>query len=120
MNDAKSTTRCEALPWNEANAQRLLDWQPGDAEAAAAIKGMQETYGTPSIGRGRIINGRLHTVWAVGDYVTAMCPDGVQRGVHVIEVLVDAGEDSEYHVAAHVPGKGRQHWAIKNRDVRIF
>ena len=83
---------------------------PHHAEYLAAVEGMQETYGKPSPTR----------LPAVGDYVTAMCPDGVQRGVHVIEVLVDAGEDSEYHVAAHVPGKGRQHWAIKNRDVRIF
>lgn len=119
MND--TTTRCEALPWTAANASRLLDWQPGDAEAAAAIDAMAETYGSPSCGHGSFdAAGRLITTWAAGEWVQANTPDGESRRVLVIEVLTDAGEDSEYHVACHVPGKGRQHWAIKNRDITGF
>jgi hypothetical protein len=89
-------------------------------EYAAAVEGMNETYGTPSLGRGVIHKGRLVTTFATGDLVTATIPDGTTRQVCVIEVLTDDGEDSQYHVACHIPGKGRQHFAIKNRDVRIF
>ena len=60
MNDVKTTSRCEALAWNDDNARQLLESQPGDAEAAAAIAGMQETYGKPA-------NPRLP---AIGDFVS--------------------------------------------------
>lgn len=93
---------------------------PHHAEYLAAVSGMQETYGTPSVGRGSIRNGRVITTFAAGDWVTAKLPDGTDRQVCVIEVLTDDGEDSEYHVACHIPGKGRQHYAVKNRDIRIF
>lgn len=120
MHDTK-TTRCNALAWNDANASRLLDWQPGDAEAAAAIDGMGETYGSPSVGHScHDESGRLITTWLAGEWVQATTPDGESRRVLIIEVLTEAGEDSEYHVACHVPGKGRQHWAIRNRDITGF
>ena len=60
MNDTKNASRCNALPWNDANARRLLERQPGDAEAAAAIQGMQETYGKPA----------NPTLPAIGDWVS--------------------------------------------------
>jgi translation initiation factor IF-1 len=118
MND--TTTRCQALPWNATNAERLLQTQPGDAEAAAAIKGMQETYGSPSLGTTKLVGTQYVTTWAVGDWAAVRCPDGVVRQGHVIEMLTDAGADSEYHVACHVPGRGRQHYAIKAKDFTIF
>lgn len=100
----------------------MMTTDPHHAEYLAAVAGMAETYGSrkPSVGRGVIHNGRLVTVFAAGDWVTAKLPDGTERQVCVIETLTDAGEDSEYHVACHVPGRGRQHYAVKNRDIRIF
>jgi hypothetical protein len=38
----------------------------------------------------------------------------------VIDVLVEEGDLSQYHIAAHVPGHGRQHFAVLNRDILIF
>jgi len=95
---------------------------PHHAEYLAAVGGMQDTYGTtrPHQGRGQLIDGRLHTTWSKGDYVTFRLEDGTTLGGHVIDVLIEAGDDSEYHIAAHVPGKGRQHFAVKNRDVLVF
>jgi len=98
----------------------MMTTDPHQNEYFAAVAGMEETYGKRSLGRGAIHNGRLVTVFGVGDWVTARLPDGTERLVCVIEVLTDDGEDSEYHVACHVPGRGRQHYAIKNRDVLIF
>lgn len=93
---------------------------PHHNEYLAAVAGMDETYGKRSLGHGRIVNGKLVTLFAAGDWVTAKLPDGSERLVCVIETLTDDGEDSEYHVACHIPGNGRQHFAVKNRDIRIF
>jgi hypothetical protein len=93
---------------------------PHEAEYLAAVEGMQDTYGSPSLGRTKLADGRLVTTWAVGDSAMVRCPDGVVRQGHVIEMLTDAGADSEYHVAVHVPGRGRQHYAIKAMDFTIF
>jgi hypothetical protein len=98
----------------------MMTTDPHHAEYLAAVAGMAETYGTPSVGHGAIHAGRVITKFAAGDWVTARLPDGSTRQVCVIEVLTDDGEDSEYHVACHIPGKGRQHYAVKNRDIRIF
>lgn len=90
-------------------------------EYLAVVEAMTETYGSPSCGHSRHDeSGRLVTTWLAGEWVQANTPGGQSRRVLIIEVLTDAGEDSEYHVACHVPGKGRQHWVMKNRDVRIF
>jgi hypothetical protein len=91
-------------------------FQPGDAEASAAIAALTDT----NPGRGVLIDGKLCNVWAVNDIVLFRTPDGETRKGIVVEVLVDAGNDSEYHIAAHVPGKGRQHYAVANKDVQIF
>lgn len=98
----------------------MMTTDPHMAEYRAAIEAMHEMYGKPSVGHGRIHNGRVITVFAAGDWVTACLPDGSERQVCVIEVLTDEGEDSTYHVACHIPGKGRQHFAVRNRDIRIF
>jgi hypothetical protein len=119
MHDTK-TTRCEVLPWNDANAQRLLDWQPGDAEAAAAIEAMQETYGGLHGGHTALVDGQLVTTWNVGERVKFRHKNHGELVGTIIEVLVEEGELSQYHIAAHVPGKGRQHFAVLNRDVLIF
>lgn len=119
MNDLK-TTRCNALPWNDANASRMLDWQPGDAEASAAIEGMQETYGSPGGGTTRLVDGALITTWAAGDPVKFRHAEHGELTGTVIEVLIEDGEHSQYHVAAHVPGRGRKHFAVANEDMLIF
>ena len=90
-------------------------------EYLAAVEGMNDTYGSLSVGHGHHDGeGRLITTWLAGEWVRARTPDGESRRVLILELLTDAGEDSEYHVACHVPGKGRQHWAIGNRDITGF
>lgn len=90
-------------------------------EYAAAVEAMNDTYGSPGCGHSSHDDaGRLITTWLPGEWVQANTPDGESRRVLIIEVLTDNGEDSEYHVACHVPGKGRQHWAVKARDITIF
>jgi hypothetical protein len=91
-------------------------FQPGDSEASAAIAALTDT----NPGRGVLLNGKLHTVWSVNDIVLFRTPDGETRKGIVVEVLVENGNDSEYHIAAHVAGKGRQHYAVANKDVQIF
>lgn len=93
---------------------------PHHAEYLAAVAGMAETYGTPSLGRGRIHNGRVVTTWACGDWITFRTKDhGPLQGT-IVDVLVEDGDLSQYHVAAHVPSQGRQHFAVLNRDVLPF
>ena len=91
-------------------------WQPGDAEATAAIAALTDT----NPGRGLLLDGKLHTVWSVNDIVLFRTPDGETRKGIIVEVLIDAGDDSEYHIAAHVAGHGRQHYAVANKDVQVF
>lgn len=89
-------------------------------EYLAAVAGMQETYGAPHPGRCTVIDGELTTTWGVGDSVKFRHDEhGEIRGT-VIEVLIEDGMHSTYHVAAHVPGRGRQHFAVHNRDMLIF
>lgn len=115
-----TTTRCNALPWNDANASRLFDWQPGDDEAAAAIEAMGEACGSPSGGTTRLVDGALITTWAAGEPVKFRHAEHGELTGTVIEVLIEDGEHSHYHVAAHVPGRGRQHFAVANKDMLIF
>jgi hypothetical protein len=87
-------------------------------EYAAAVEGMKDH--TPHQGRTRLRDGRLVTTWAVGDWVTFRTEDhGPLQGT-ILEVLVEDGEYSQYHLAAHVPGCGREHFAVHNRDILIF
>jgi hypothetical protein len=90
-------------------------------EYLAAVEGMTETYGTPSHGNTTLDDsGHLVTTWQAGERVKFLNKDHGELVGTIIEVLVDDGEASQYHVAAHVPGRGRQHFAIGNRDVLIF
>jgi hypothetical protein len=91
------------------------------AEYAAAVEGMTETYGTPSHGTTTLDDsGHLVTTWHVGERVKFRHADHGELIGTIIDVLVDDGELSQYHIAAHVPGRGRQHFAVLNRDVLIF
>lgn len=87
-------------------------------EYAAAIEGMKDH--TPHQGRTQMVDGRLVTTWAVGDWVTFRDDEGETRLGTIIEVLIEDAEFSQYHIAAHIPGKGRQHFAVHNRDILIF
>jgi len=63
---------------------------PGDAEAAAAIAGMTETYGTPAQPVGaRYVAGRLVNVFAVGDAVMFDATDGTPRMGRIEEACND-------------------------------
>lgn len=95
-------------------------FDPHYAEYLGAAEGMQETYGKNHPGRTQLIEGRLHTTWAVGDFVMFRTNDGGILQGTVIEVLVEDGNSSQYHIAAHIPGRGRQHFAVNNEDVLIF
>lgn len=93
---------------------------PHESEYLAAVEGMQETYGSPSSGHTALVDGQLVTTWNVGERVKFRHKDHGELVGTIIEVLVEEGELSQYHIAAHVPGRGRQHFAVLNRDVLIF
>lgn len=96
----------------------MMTTDPHHAEYLAAVAAMPEH--TPHIGRGAIHHGRVVTTWAVGDWVMFRTDDyGPLQGT-IVEVLTEDGDDSIYHLAAHVAGKGRLHFAVKNRDVLPF
>ena len=75
-------------------------------EYAAAIAGMADTYGARP------------QEFAVGDSITIRVPGSINATARatVIEVL----DDTTYHVAAHLPGKGREHFAVTPDDVMPF
>lgn len=87
-------------------------------EYAGAIDGMADH--TPHQGRTRLVEGQLVTTWAAGDWVTFRDDSGSVRQGVIVEVLVEDAECSQYHIAAHVAGRGRQHFAVYNRDILIF
>jgi hypothetical protein len=93
---------------------------PHEAEYLAAVEGMQETYGGLHGGHTALVEGQLVTTWNVGERVKFRHKDHGELVGTIIEVLVEEGELSQYHIAAHVPGRGRQHFAVLNRDVLIF
>jgi hypothetical protein len=74
---------------------------PGDAEYLAAAQGMQETYG----GTGVIRDGRIVSIYAVGDRIQWRDAQGVIRRGVVVELLTD----TQYHVRSHVPDVGNEH-----------
>lgn len=59
---------------------------PGDAEAAAAIAGMTETYGVAQSRGARLIAGRLVPVYAVGDWVSFVDQHDETRSGRVHEI----------------------------------
>jgi hypothetical protein len=89
-------------------------------EYLAAVEGMNETYGGLHGGHTALVEGQLVTTWNVGERVKFRHKDHGGLVGTIIAVLVEEGALSQYHIAAHVPGKGRQHFAVLNRDVLIF
>lgn len=75
-------------------------------EYLGAVSGMGEVYGA--------------VTYAVGDSLTIRVPGTANTSARatVIEVLDEA--NGIYHVAAHLPGGGRQHFAISTGDVLPF
>jgi len=86
-----------------------MTWQPGDNEAAAAISGMNETYGHYGPPSG----------FAVGERVTYRSTDGTEeaRGV-VVEVLDQLA--GSYHVKIRVPGHGTAHRFASDSELAYF
>lgn len=87
-----------------------MDWQPGDNEAAAAISGMQDTYGVsygPPSG------------FAVGERVTYRSADGTEeaRGV-VVEVLDQLA--GSYHIKIRLPGHCTAHRFAADAELAYF
>lgn len=72
-------------------------------EYAAAVAGMNETYG----GRTQIRDGRLVTTYAVGDRIAWLENGQMLKGI-VVEVL----DQDTYHVRRHVPDHGNKHYAV--------
>ena len=72
-------------------------------EYAAAVTGMNETYG----GRPEIRDGRLVTTYAVGDRIAWL-----ERGQTLKGVVVEVLDQGTYHVRSHVPDKGNVHYAV--------
>jgi hypothetical protein len=90
-------------------------------EYLAAVEGMTETYGRPSHGTTTLDDsGHLVTTWHVGERVKFRTKEHGELIGTVIDVLVEEGDLSQYHIAAHVPGHGRQHFAVLNRDILTF
>lgn len=87
-------------------------------EYAGAVAGMADH--TPHQGRTRLVEGCLVTTWATGDWVKFRDDQGEERQGVIVDVLVEDYEHSQYHIAAHIPGRGRQHFAVHNRDILIF
>ncbi|MGA0336714.1 MAG: hypothetical protein ACO3LD_10710 [Luminiphilus sp.] len=87
-----------------------MTWQPGDNEAAAAISGMRDTYGSsygPPSG------------FAVGERVTyrSATTDEEARGV-VVEVLDPLS--GSYHIKIKVPGSEPVHRFASDSELAYF
>ena len=84
----------------------MLNTDAHAREYAGAVAGMADTYGARP------------QEFAVGDSLTIRVPGTVNTTARatVIEVL----SENTYHVAAHLPGQGRQHFAVTPDDVLPF
>jgi len=84
----------------------MLNTDAHAREYDGAVAGMADTYGARP------------QEFAVGDSITIRVPGSVNAYTRatVIEVL----NENTYHVAAHVPGKGREHFAVTPDDVMPF
>lgn len=81
------------------------DFQPGDAEALGAIKGMKETYGEPPQG------------FSVGESVTYTNEQESCRAT-----IFEVGDDllQTYIIAIHVPGHGRVLKQVHESELAYF
>lgn len=84
----------------------MFSTDPHHNEYLAAVAGMTDTYGARP------------QEFAVGDSITIRVPgtENTTARATVIEVL----NETTYHVAAHLPGQGRQHFAVTPDDVMPF
>lgn len=80
--------------------------QAHDREYLGAVSGMGEVYGEPT--------------YAVGDSLTIRVPGTANTSARAVVVEVLDETTGTYHVAAHVPGGGRQHFAITAVDILPF
>ena len=89
-------------------------------EYAGAVAGMQELTGrrySPS--KPVLRDGRVVDTWAAGDYVPFVTDDGQHLSGYVIECLDDSGYGI-YHVKAHLPGGGTEHFSVDGFQIAIF
>jgi len=87
-----------------------MTWMPGDNEAAAAISGMQDTYGRsygPPSG------------FAVGERVTYRSADGTEEGRGVVVEVLDPLSGS-YHIKIKVPGSEPVHRFASDAELAYF
>ena len=75
-------------------------------EYAAAVAGMQDTYGTQK---------QTH---AVGDSIWIRLPG--TENTHARVVVLEVLDDDVYHVVRHVPGADRQHYAVTPDEIMPF
>jgi hypothetical protein len=75
-------------------------------EYAAAAAGMRDTYG---------FQRQTH---AVGDSIWVRLP--IAQNTHVKVVVVEVLDDDLYHVTRHIPGGGREHYAVTPDEIMPF
>ena len=81
----------------------MTDFQNGDLEAAGAIAGMRDTYGTPPTGM------------SVGQ----RCTWHTQEGEHINGIIIGKCEKTLI-IAEHVPGQGRRIHEAHADEVAAF
>lgn len=74
-----------------------------DREYRGAVAAMQDVYGKPK---------QTH---AVGDSIWIRLPN--TQNTHAKVVVVEVLDDDLYHVARHVPGGERQHFAVTTDEI---
>jgi hypothetical protein len=77
-----------------------------EREYAGAVAGLKDTYGMRS---------QTH---AVGDSVWIRLPG--TENTHAKVVVVEVLDDDVYHVVRHVPGAGREHYAVRTEEIMPF
>ena len=89
-------------------------------EYAGAVAGFQELRGRRfSPPRARLRDGRVVDTWAAGDYVAFTTDDGERYQGYIIECLDDSGYGI-YHVKAHLPGGGTEHFSVDGFQIAVF
>lgn len=77
-----------------------------ERDYAGAVSGWQDTYGKPK---------QTH---AVGDSIWIRLPH--TENSHAKVVVVEVLDDDLYHVARHVPGRDREHFAVTSDEIMPF
>lgn len=97
----------------------IAETMPGDAEYLGAVNEIAEQNGRRLAQPHyvRRFDGRVIPTYSVGDFISWNEGDSVLSG-YVIEVLDE--DENIYHVAAHVPGSARKHYAVDGDNIRPF